>query len=61
MDEADLVKIRGALERETLPEACREMERVLLAMGYYLAVPHKPIPYRQYDKWKEREAECSGQ
>ena len=41
MNEADLVKIRGALEKETLEEACREMERVLLELGYYLAVPHK--------------------
>ena len=41
MNEADLVKIRGALEKETLTEACREMEKVLLELGYYLAVPHK--------------------
>ena len=41
MTEKDLVKIRGALEKPTLLEACREMEKVLLEMGYYLAVPFK--------------------
>lgn len=39
MNEVDLVKIRGALEMETLTDACREMEKVLHEMGYYLAVP----------------------
>jgi len=41
MNEVDLVKIREALEKETLAEACQAMEKVLLEMGYYLAVPHK--------------------
>ena len=41
MTEVDLVKIRTALEKDTLDEACREMERVLLELGYYLAVPKK--------------------
>ncbi len=35
MIEADLVKIRGALEKETLKEACHEMERVLGELGYH--------------------------
>ncbi len=39
MNEADLAKIKRALEKETLLEACREMEKVLLELGYYLAVP----------------------
>ena len=39
MTEVDLVKIRTALEKDTLDEACREMERVLLELGYYKAEP----------------------
>ncbi len=34
MTEADLVKIRGALEKETLTEACQAMEEVLKDLGY---------------------------
>jgi len=34
MTEADLVKIRGALEKETLTEACEEMEKILEELGY---------------------------
>ena len=34
MNEADLVKIRGALERATLLEAIRDMEKVLEELGY---------------------------
>ena len=41
MTEADLVKIKGALEKDTLTEACQAMEKVLLELGYYLAVPHR--------------------
>lgn len=41
VNEADLVKIRTALEKETLEEACCAMEKVLLEMGYYRVVPKK--------------------
>lgn len=39
MNEADLVKIRTALEEETLLEACQAMERVLSELGYRQAEP----------------------
>jgi len=34
MDEMDLVKIRTALEKETLLDACNAMEKVLKELGY---------------------------
>lgn len=34
MNEADSVKIREALERETLVQACDAMEEVLEELGY---------------------------
>lgn len=44
MNEADLVKIRTVLEKETLVEACQTMERVLLELGYHQArtMPSRP-------------------
>ncbi len=39
VDKADLVKIKEALERDTIKEACLAMEKVLLELGYYLAIP----------------------
>lgn len=44
MTEAELVKIREALEKETLAEAQRAVEGVLLELGYYRAEPHKNVP-----------------
>ncbi len=35
MNEVDLVKIREALEKETLIEACDAMEKVLKELGYH--------------------------
>lgn len=43
MNEADLVKIREALEKETLGEACRAMEKVLLELGYCKAIPFERV------------------
>ena len=39
MNEADLVKIRTALEQEPIEKAFRAMEKVLLELGYYQATP----------------------
>ncbi len=41
MDKLDLAKIRKALDKETDYEAGQSLERVLLEMGYYLAVPNR--------------------
>lgn len=41
MDEAELAKIKKALEEDTTEKACREIEKVLLELGYYRAVPCK--------------------
>lgn len=39
MNEKDLAKIREASEKDTIEEACSAMEKVLLELGYYMAVP----------------------
>jgi hypothetical protein len=41
MDKEDLEKIKKALNKKTDDEACRAVERTLLEMGYYLAVPKR--------------------
>jgi len=41
MDKEDLVKIRKAVASKSDDEACRALEKVLLEMGYYLAVPNR--------------------
>ena len=43
MNEADLCKIRDALAQPTLAEAIRAMQKTLLELGYYLAVPNNNI------------------